>query len=126
MGKEIISTGQAPGAIGPYSQGVGTGNLVFTSGQLPINPVTGELERDDIKKAAAQAIENVKAILEAGGSCLEDVVKTVVYLKDLGDFSAVNEVYSQYFSKNCPARSCIQVAKLPLDALLEIEAIGLK
>lgn len=124
MIKEIISTKNAPGAIGPYSQGVKTGNMIFTSGQLPIDPANGELVEDDVKKAAAQALENVKAILAESGASLNNVVKTVVFLKDINDFAAVNEVYASYFTSDFPARSCIQVAKLPKGALLEIEAIA--
>ncbi|WP_010237973.1 RidA family protein [Clostridium arbusti] len=124
MSKEIIATKNAPGAIGPYSQGNKVGNLVFTSGQIPLNPDTGKLVDDDIKKAAVQVLDNLKAILEEGGSSLEKVVKTVVYLKDINDFAAVNEVYATYFTSNYPARSCFEVGKLPMDAKLEIEAIG--
>jgi endoribonuclease L-PSP, putative len=126
MGKTILSTEYAPGAIGPYSQGIAVGNMVFTSGQLPINPVNGQLITDDIREATKQAIENVQAILSQSGVVLDDVVKTTIFVKDLADFSAINEVYSTYFKENCPARSCVQVAKLPLDALLEIEAIAVK
>lgn len=125
MSKEVIKTAKAPGAIGPYSQGIKAGNLIFTSGQIPINPATGELVNDDIKKAAVQVFENLKAILEEAGSSLDNAVKTVVYLKDINDFGAVNEVYASYFTGDYPARSCFQVAKLPKDALLEIEVIAL-
>lgn len=123
MSKEIIVTPNAPAAIGPYSQGNSTGNIIFTSGQLPLVPGEKELITD-IKKATAQCLENVKAILEAGGSCLENAVKVVVFLKNMDDFSAMNEVYGTYFKENPPARSCFQVAKLPMDAIVEIEAIG--
>ena len=126
MNKTIIATNKAPGAIGPYSQGIQAGNVIFTSGQLPLNPADGTMVNDDIKKAAAQALENVKAILAEAGADLSNVVKATVFLKDLADFAAVNEVYATYFTENCPARSCIQVAKLPLDAPLEIEVIALK
>lgn len=125
MIKEIITTKNAPGAIGPYSQSVKAGNMIFTSGQLPINPVNGELIGHDVKKAAAQALENVKAILAESGADLDNVVKTIIFLKDLNDFAAVNEVYAAYFKSDFPARSCVQVAKLPKDALLEIEAIAI-
>lgn len=125
MQKEIINTEKAPSAIGPYSQGTKVGNLVYTSGQLPINPATGELVKDDVKEAAKQSLENVKAILESAGTSLDKVVKTLVFVKDLNDFAAINEVYAQYFTENYPARSCVQVAKLPMDAKLEIEAIAL-
>lgn len=124
MSKEIIATKNAPGAIGPYSQANKVGNLVFTSGQIPLDPATGKLVDEDIKKAATQVFENLKAILEEAGSSLDKVVKTVVYLKDINDFAAVNEVYAAYFTSNYPARSCFQVGKLPLDAKLEVEAIA--
>ncbi len=124
MKKEVISTKNAPGAIGPYSQAIKIGNLVYTSGQLPLNPATGELV-GEVKKATAQALENIKVILEEAGTSLDKVVKTLVFLKDLNDFAAVNEVYATYFTENPPARSCVQVAKLPKDAILEIEVIAL-
>ena len=124
MSKEIISTEKAPKAIGPYSQGVKIGDFIFTSGQLPINPDNGQLIADDVKKATAQSLENVKAILEKAGSSLDKVVKVVVYLKDLEDFAAVNEVYATYFTGDYPARSCFQVAKLPMDSKIEIEVIA--
>lgn len=123
MSKEIIFTEKAPAAIGPYSQGNKIGKLIFTSGQLPLNPETGELY-DEIKMATEQSLENVKAIIEAGGSSLDKVVKVVIFLKDMDDFAQVNEVYSKYFKENSPARSCVQVGKLPKDALIEIEAIA--
>lgn len=122
--KKIISTKEAPGAIGPYSQGIKIGEFIFTSGQIPLNPITGELISDDVKNAAKMCLENLKAVLKEGGASLEDVVKTTVFLNNMEDFAAVNEVYSQYFTTNYPARSCVQVAKLPKDALVEIEAIA--
>lgn len=122
--KEIIKTTKAPGAIGPYSQGIRSGNLVFTSGQLPIDMSTGNLVQDDIRKATAASLENVKAILEAAGADLSKVIKVVIFLKDMGDFVPMNEVYGEYFTEAQPARSCVQVAKLPKDALIEIEAIA--
>lgn len=122
--KEIISTEKAPAAIGPYSQGNKIGNLVFTSGQLPIDMATGKLVEDDIRKATAEALNNVKAILEAAGTDLSKVVKVVIFIKDMNDFAAMNEVYAQYFTENQPARSCVQPARLPKDALIEIEAIA--
>lgn len=125
MKREIIHTNNAPGAIGPYSQGIIVGDFVYTSGQIPINPATGVME-SDIKLATKQSMENVKAILEAAGTSLENVVKTSIFLKDLNDFAAVNEVYGTYFTENPPARSCVQVAKLPKDAVIEIEAIATK
>lgn len=123
MNKEIIATKNAPGAIGPYSQGIKVGDLVFTSGQLPVDPATGEMHTD-VKKATAQALENVKAILEEAGSSMDKAVKVVVFLQDMADFAEVNEVYGTYFTENPPARSCYQVAKLPKDAIIEIEAVA--
>jgi 2-iminobutanoate/2-iminopropanoate deaminase len=125
MEKHIISTTNAPAAIGPYSQAVKVGNLLYTSGQLPINAATGEFINDDIKKATAQSLDNVKAILEEAGTTLDKVVKTLVFLKDMNDFASMNEVYSQYFSTNPPARSCVQAGKLPKDAVIEIEVIAI-
>lgn len=123
MSKEIISTIKAPSAIGPYSQGVKIGNLIFTSGQIPLNPESGELETD-IKKATKRSMENIKGILEEAGTSLEKVIKTTIFLKDINNFSAVNEVYGSYFSENPPARSCVEVARLPKDAVIEIEVIA--
>ncbi|SFD30640.1 RidA family protein [Clostridium uliginosum] len=120
---KIINTQNAPEAIGPYSQGVIIDNLVYTSGQLPINPNTKVMETE-IKHATKQSLENCKAILESAGTTLDNVIKTTVFVKDLNDFSAINEVYAQYFTKNFPARSCVQVAKLPMDAVIEIEVIA--
>ncbi|MGK0466054.1 RidA family protein [Clostridium sp.] len=125
MEKQSISTSKAPAAIGPYSQAVKVGELLYTSGQLPINASTGEFVNNDIKKATAQSLENVKAILEEAGTSLDKVVKTLVFIKDMNDFADMNEVYSQYFSTNPPARSCIQAGKLPKDALVEIEVIAI-
>lgn len=125
MTKELINTNNAPEAIGPYSQVVIVGDFVYTSGQIPLNPATGELVTD-IKLATKQSMENIKAILEEAGTSLNNVVKTSIFLKDLNDFEAVNEVYGTYFIENKPARSCVQVAKLPKDAVIEIEAIAVK
>ena len=124
MNKEVIFTEKAPKAIGQYSQAQKVGDLLFTSGQIPLNPSTGELVTE-IKAATKQSLENVKAILEAAGTSLENVVKTVVYIKDMNDFGEVNEVYGEYFKENAPARSCVEVARLPKDALVEIEAIAI-
>lgn len=123
MKKEIISTNNAPQAIGPYSQGIKIGDMVFTSGQIPINPATGELITD-IKKATRQSLENVKGVLEAAGSSLDKVIKVGVFLKDMNDFVEVNEVYAEFFKENPPARSCVEVARLPKDSVIEIEAIA--
>lgn len=124
MNKEVIFTEKAPKAIGPYSQAQKVGDLLFTSGQIPLNPSTGELVIE-IKAATKQSLENIKAILEAAGTSLENVVKTVVYIKNMNDFGDVNEVYGEYFKENAPARSCVEVARLPKDALVEIEAIAI-
>ena len=125
MEKLIINTNNAPAALGPYSQAVKVGNILYTSGQLAINPVTGEFINDDIKKATTQSLDNVKAILEEAGSSLDKVVKTLVFLKDMNDFAPMNEIYSKYFTTNAPARSCVQAGKLPKDALVEIEVIAI-
>jgi 2-iminobutanoate/2-iminopropanoate deaminase len=124
MDKQILNTQNAPAAIGPYSQGIKAGNLIFTSGQLPINPQNGELVAD-IEGATKQSLDNVKAILESSGSSIEKVVKTVVFLRDMNDFAAMNAIYATYFPNNPPARSAVQVARLPKDAIIEIEAIAL-
>ena len=125
MNKEIISTKKAPSAIGPYSQGMIVGDLVFTSGQIPLNPESGELVTE-ISKATVQVMANLSAVLEATGSSLEKVIKTTIFLQDLNDFEKVNEIYGDYFKDNLPARSCVQVAKLPKGAIIEIEAIAIK
>ncbi len=124
MTKKNINTNNAPGAIGPYSQGVLTGNLIYTSGQLPIDVQTGDLELDDIKKATKHSLDNVKAILESQGAAMENIIKTTVFLTDLADFNDMNEIYGTYFSSAPPARSCVQVAALPKGAKIEIEAIA--
>lgn len=123
MSKIVIDTKNAPGAIGPYSQGMIVGNLVYTSGQLPIDMATGELVQE-VKLATKASLDNVKAILEEAGTSMDKIFKTTVFIKDLNDFNAVNEVYATYFESNPPARSCVQVAKLPKDAVVEIEAIA--
>jgi 2-iminobutanoate/2-iminopropanoate deaminase len=125
VNKEIISTSKAPAAIGPYSQAVKAGNLLFTSGQIPIDPVSGEIITADIRKATERCLDNIKAILEAAGSGLDKVIKTVIFIKSMNDFSAVNEVYSRYFTNNQPARSCVEVSRLPKDVTIEIEAVAL-
>jgi 2-iminobutanoate/2-iminopropanoate deaminase len=122
--RKVISTKGAPGAIGPYSQAIKAGNFLYTSGQIPIDHVSGELVTD-IEKATERSLENVKAILEEAGTSMDKVVKTVVFLKDMNDFAAMNEVYGRYFKENPPARSCVEVAKLPKDAVIEIEVVAL-
>lgn len=126
MSKTIISTDKAPQAIGPYSQAIEVNGMIFTSGVIPINPQTNELVTGDIKVQAEQAIGNLAALLKEAGSDTEQVIKTTVFIKDMNDFAAVNEIYAKYFTKNFPARSCVEVARLPKDVLIEIEAIALK
>lgn len=121
--KTAVETGSAPGAVGPYSQAIMTGNLLFTSGQLPIDPATGKMVEGTISDRTHQAIRNLSAVIEAAGGTLNDIVKTTVFLSDIGDFQEVNSVYSQYFTEPFPARSAFQVAALPLGADIEIEAI---
>ncbi len=121
--KVTVKTDKAPQAIGPYSQGTQAANFIFTSGQLPINPQTGELV-GEIKSATKQSLENVKAILEAAGAKMSEIMKVTVFLRDMNDFTAMNEVYGQFFPEEPPARSAVQVARLPKDAIIEIEAIA--
>ncbi|MFR8664314.1 MAG: RidA family protein [Ruthenibacterium sp.] len=121
---EEIKASQAPAAIGPYSQAVQAGGSIYVSGQLPINPATGEFAGADIRAQARQSLENIKAILAAAGTDMAHVVKTTVLLQDMADFAAMNEVYAEYFSEPYPARAAFQVAKLPKDALVEIEAVA--
>jgi 2-iminobutanoate/2-iminopropanoate deaminase len=121
--KRPIQTNRAPAAIGPYSQGVAQGNLLFTSGQIPMTPA-GELVVDDIRSAARQCLDNVVAVLAAGGATAADVLKVTIFLTDMGNFAAVNEVYADAFSAPYPARSCVQVAGLPRGVPIEIEAVG--
>ena len=119
-----IQTPNAPAAIGPYSQAIQAGGTIYVSGQLPINPATGEFAGADIRAQARQSLENIKAILAAAGADMAHVVKTTVLLQDMADFSAMNEAYAEYFSEPYPARAAFQVAKLPKDALVEIEAVA--
>jgi len=119
--REALVTSSAPSAIGPYSQGIRSGRLVFTSGQLPMTP-SGELISEDIARAARRSLQNVMAVLGEAGGTAQDVVKVTIFLSDLADFGAVNEVYGEFFAEPYPARSCVQVAKLPKDARIEIEA----
>jgi len=124
MAKEAIKTSKAPGAVGPYSQGIRADDLIFVSGQLPAN-AEGVLIIDDIAVATRQSLENVNAVLSAAGAQMSDVVKTTVFLTDMGDFSAMNKVYGEFFSDPFPARACIEVAALPKGAKVEIEVIAL-
>ncbi|MEW9123754.1 MAG: RidA family protein [Thermotaleaceae bacterium] len=126
MSKKImIQTEKAPAAIGPYAQAVKLENLIFTSGQLPVNPLTGELLTTDIKAETKQCLENIKAILEEAGTSLENAVKLTIFIKDMNQFAEINEVYATYFPEDKPARSCVEVARLPKDANIEIEAIAI-
>jgi 2-iminobutanoate/2-iminopropanoate deaminase len=125
MKRQIISTDKAPAAIGPYSQAVKINGMLFTSGQVPIVPETGKIEATDIEGQAEQVMKNLEAVLKAGGADFSKVIKCTIFLKDLAHFAKVNEIYGARFKSEPPARSCVQVAKLPLDCLVEIEAIAL-
>lgn len=122
--KKVLATKQAPAAIGPYSQGIRADKFVFVSGQLPIDPATGEFAGDDIAAQTRQSLTNISNILASDGLTMADVVKTTVLLKNIGDFAAMNEVYATFFEGDCPARAAFEVAALPKDALVEIEAIA--
>jgi 2-iminobutanoate/2-iminopropanoate deaminase len=126
MKKDAIVTAQAPSAIGPYSQGIRAGGLIFVSGQIPIDPATGEIVSSSIAAQTERVLQNLRAVLEASGATLDDVVKTTVYLTNLGDFAAVNEIYGRSFRSPFPARATVQVAALPRGALVEIDAIAAK
>ena len=121
---KVINTDKSPAAIGPYSQAIKADNLLFVSGQLPIDPNTGEIVSGTIKDQTARVIENLKAILEEAGLTLDNVVKTTVFIKDMKEFSNINEVYASYFINTKPARSCVEVARLPKDVGIEMEAIA--
>lgn len=122
--KKIVSTTKAPAAIGPYSQAVIIDDLVYTSGIIPINPVDGVIVEGGIREQVDMVLKNLTALLEASGSSMDKVIKTTVFIKDMNDFAALNEVYGTYFTKDYPARSCVEVARLPKDVLVEIEAIA--
>lgn len=124
MEREIIITENAPKAIGPYSQAVRIGNIVFCSGQIPINPLTGEFVSGGVAEQTEQVLKNLSAVLEAAGSSLQKVLKTTVFLADMNDFATMNEVYEKFFGENKPARSTVQAARLPRDAKVEIECIA--
>jgi len=121
---EVVSTENAPGAIGPYSQAIKVNGLVFCSGQIPIDPATGQFVSDDVAAQTEQVLKNLDAVLQAAGSSLGSVVKTTVFLADMNDFAAMNDVYGQFFSENKPARATVQAARLPRDAKVEIECIA--
>lgn len=125
MKKEIISTSKAPAAIGPYSQAVKVGNFMYASGMLPTVPETGAIVSGGITEQTEQVLSNLKALIESAGSSIENVVKNTVFLKNMNDFAAMNEVYKKYFTSDFPARSTVEVARLPKDALVEIECIVL-
>lgn len=124
MARSVIATEHAPGAIGPYSQGIRIGNLVFTAGQIPLDPATGKLVEGDIAVQTDRVMRNLSAILEAAGSSLGRVVKTTCFLADLNDFATFNEVYGRYFGDNRPARSTVEVSRLPAGARVEVECIA--
>ena len=125
MKKKVIQTERAPKAIGPYSQAIQAGNFLFLSGQIPLDPKTGELVKGDIRQQTQQVLENINEVLESQKLGMENVVKTTIFLRDIGNFNQVNEVYATYFPSSPPARSTVGVAKLPRDADIEIEAIAL-
>ncbi|PUU92409.1 MULTISPECIES: RidA family protein [Halanaerobium] len=126
MTKKIINTENAPAAIGPYSQAVEVNNQLFISGQIPINPETGELVGDDLKKQTVQSLENLKAVLEAAGYSLQDVVKCELFISDMDNFNQINQIYAEYFTKDAPARACVEVSRLPKDVKVEIAAVAVK
>jgi len=122
---QIVHTKKAPVAVGPYSQAVSANGFLFTAGQIPIDPTTGKVTQGDIKVQTRQVMENLKAVVEAGGSSFANVVKTTVFMKDMNEFAAMNEVYGEYFKEHPPARSTVEVARLPKDVRIEIEAVAL-
>lgn len=124
--RKKVSTNNAPAAIGAYSQAILSQNIIFTSGQLPMDPETGEMLENDIEKQTKQSLDNLKAILNEANSDCNNILKTTIFLKDLDDFEKVNKIYSKYFDGAPPARSCIEVSKLPKDSLIEIEAVALE
>ncbi|WP_131021003.1 RidA family protein [Clostridioides difficile] len=124
MKHEVIHTNDAPAALGPYSQAIKAGNLLFVSGQVPLVPETMEVVEGDVQAQTAQSLKNLKAILAEGGADFSNVVKTTVFIKDMNEFGAINEVYAEYFGENKPARACVEVARLPKDVKVEIEVIA--
>lgn len=126
MNKTIISTDKSPAAIGPYSQAVEVNGMIYSSGMIPVIPATGQIVDGGVKEQTKQVFDNLKALLGAAGSDLDRVIKTTVFIKDMNDFGAINEVYATYFDGDYPARSCVEVARLPKDVLIEVEVIALK
>ena len=124
MKKTIISTKLAPAAIGPYEQGIKIGSFIFTSGQIPIDPETNNLVAGDIKNETTQVLRNIEAVLQAAGSSLDKIIKVTVYLKNISDFSSMNEVYQSFFTENKPARSCVEVSNLPKGVGVEMDAVA--
>ncbi|HBH2607852.1 TPA: RidA family protein [Clostridioides difficile] len=124
MKHEVIHTNDAPAALGPYSQAIKAGNLLFVSGQVPLVPETMEVVEEDVQAQTAQSLKNLKAILAESGADFSNVVKTTVFIKDMNEFGAINEVYAEYFGENKPARACVEVARLPKDVKVEIEVIA--
>jgi 2-iminobutanoate/2-iminopropanoate deaminase len=125
MKKEVLTTKNAPEAIGPYSQAIKVGGLIYTSGQIPIDPATGQMVQGGIEAQTKQVLENINAILVNAGSSFKNVIKSTVFVKDMNDFTAINNIYGQYFKEPYPARSLVEVARLPKDVLIEIEVIAL-
>ena len=124
MQKEVIFTEKAPAAIGPYSQAIKIDNMIYTSGMLPVVPETGEVAEGDAAAQTEQVLKNLNEVLATAGTDFDNVIKTTVFIKNMGDFAAINEVYKKYFTANFPARSCVEVARLPKDVLVEIECIA--
>ncbi len=126
MALQYVATEKAPAALGPYSQAIAAGNMIFVSGQLPIDPAVGKITAQSIEDMTRQSLENGKAILESAGASLKDVAKVTIFIKDMNDFAQINGIYAEYFSEHKPARSTVEVARLPLDARIEIEMIAVK
>ncbi|WP_092346927.1 RidA family protein [Candidatus Chrysopegis kryptomonas] len=126
MERKVVYTEKAPKPVGPYSQAIIAGDFIFTAGQIPIDPKTNQVVQGDIKEQTKQVLENLKAVLESAGATFDDVVKVTVYMRDLNEFSAMNEVYSEYFKNSPPARTTVEVSRLPRDVKIEIDLIAVK